>query len=67
MGNWKGVKRDAGKPIELYDLATDLGESRDIASAHPDVVKRIDQLMRTVRVDNPNFPIQRGGSSNTPI
>ena len=67
MGNWKGVRRDTGKPIELYDLAADLGESRDIASAHPDVVKRIDEVMRIARVDNPNFPIRRGGSSNTPI
>ena len=67
MGNWKGVRTDVGKPVELYDLASDLGETRDIASSHPDVVKRIEDVMRTARVDNPNFPIRRGGSSNTPI
>ena len=67
IGNWKGVRRDIGKSIELYDLATDLGEATDVAPAHPDVVKRMEDVMRTARVDNPNFPVRRGGSSNTPI
>jgi arylsulfatase A-like enzyme len=67
IGNWKGVRRDVGKPIELYDLASDLSESRDVAPLHPDVVRRIEDVMRSARVENANFPIVRGGSSNTPI
>jgi arylsulfatase A-like enzyme len=55
-GNWKGVRRDVGQPIELYDLASDIGEKNDVAAKHPDWVKRIEEVMRTARVDNPNFP-----------
>ena len=36
-GNWKLV-RLKGKPAELYDLATDIGETKDLASAKPEVV-----------------------------
>ena len=39
-GNWKLVGI-AGKPWELYDLGTDLTESRDLASAEP---KRVAEL-----------------------
>jgi arylsulfatase A-like enzyme len=50
MGRWKGVrsnvKRNPAAPIELYDLSTDPGESSDIATAHPDIVSRIEQVMR---------------------
>lgn len=49
MGHWKGIRLNVAKnpdgPIELYDLRTDLGETTDVASEHPDVVKRIVELM----------------------
>jgi hypothetical protein len=51
----------------LYDLATDIGETKDVASQHPDQVRRMEEFLRAARVDNPNFPIRPGGSSNTPI
>jgi arylsulfatase A len=60
IGNWKGVRRDVGQPIELYDLTTDIGEKNDIATKHPEWVKRMEETMRTARVDNPNFPITPG-------
>ena len=53
MGRWKGIRnelttrRDA--PIELYDLEADESETRDVAAGHPDVVRRIAQLMRESR------------------
>ncbi len=43
LGNWKAVKRNAKKAdatIELYDLATDPGETKDVAGAHADVVAK---------------------------
>ncbi len=49
MGDWKGVRlgghKDVDAPIELYNLASDIGEQRDIASHHPDVVAQIRQIM----------------------
>lgn len=39
-GDWKLV-RGAKKPDELYNLASDIGESRDLAAANPAVVARL--------------------------
>jgi arylsulfatase A len=50
MGWWKGIRRNVAKrhdaPLELYDLEQEVGESADVARAHPAIVKRIDELMR---------------------
>ena len=50
MGNWKGVRtnilKTPGAAIELYDLARDPNETTNVAPDHPDIVRRIDQVMR---------------------
>lgn len=50
LGDWKGVRqkcnRDPDGPIELYNLKTDLGEQRNVAAEHPEIVERIEQIMR---------------------
>ena len=45
-GRWKAVRLDPRKPTELYDLEKDLGEEHDLAGRHPDIVKRMERLMR---------------------
>jgi len=57
MGNWKGVRIGAGAAIELYDLRADPGETEDVASKHPDVVSRIEHIMRTAVEASPDYPI----------
>ena len=53
MGRWKGIRNNAAKqpvgPIELYDLERDLGETTNVAAANPDVVRRIEALMKSSR------------------
>lgn len=39
-GKWKLVRRGANAPV-LYDLAADVGESKDLAAAKPEVVKEL--------------------------
>ncbi|MCI0463525.1 MAG: sulfatase [Gemmataceae bacterium] len=39
-GNWKLVK-DGSQPVQLFDLAADLGETRNLASQQPDVVQEL--------------------------
>ena len=40
QGNWKLVQLPGGKP-ELYDLATDMGESKDLAAEKPEIVAQL--------------------------
>jgi arylsulfatase A-like enzyme len=60
MGRWKGVRLNAAQdpdgPIELYDLAADLGEAENIADRHPDIVKQIAELMVTARTPAEHWP-----------
>jgi hypothetical protein len=37
--------------VELYDLEADMGESKNVAAGHPDIVKRLSALANQVRAD----------------
>jgi arylsulfatase A-like enzyme len=49
MGDWKairkGVKKNPSASLELYDLATDRAESRDVAAQHPDLFAKAQEIM----------------------
>ena len=53
MGRWKGIRKQVAKqpdaPLELYDLERDERETNDVAKSNPEVVRRIQELMRTSR------------------
>jgi arylsulfatase A-like enzyme len=61
-GDWKLVKYHVFDPAktttELYNLATDIGEEKNIASENPEVVKELQLLINSARVDNQDFPFQ---------
>jgi uncharacterized sulfatase len=59
-GKWKGVQQPYHSPVRLYDLEADVGEERDLAGAHPDVVARLSAHMRRAYVQSENwsFPSQ---------
>jgi arylsulfatase A-like enzyme len=50
IGNWKGVKsnmkRDRNAPWEIYNLATDVNETTDVAAGHPDLVRQMETIMK---------------------
>ena len=48
--NWKAVRPQTAAPLELYDLATDLGESRNVAAQHPDIVAKMEQYITEAHV-----------------
>lgn len=56
-GHWKAVKNGPQSPIELYDLATDLAESRDLASSQPALVAQAEALMTSSRTAHPDWPL----------
>jgi len=56
MGQWKGVRLARDKPIELYNLAQDRAEERDVAREHPDVVRRIAAAFEAAHEESADFP-----------
>ena len=59
MGNWKGVRlKTRQAPIQLFDLTTDIGETKDVATSHPEIVKRIAEIFESARTDSKEFPIR---------
>ncbi len=55
--DWKGVRLAPGKPLELYDLKSDVGETRDLATRRPKVVQRLERLLAGAREDSPDWPV----------
>jgi arylsulfatase A-like enzyme len=61
MGAWKGVRlnlrNNPDASIELYNLETDLGETRNVAAEHPDVVARLQAVFRAAHVESALFQL----------
>jgi arylsulfatase A-like enzyme len=53
MGDWKAVRKGLDGKTELYDLRSDVRETRDVAAQNPEVVKRVEEVLRAARVDSP--------------
>lgn len=60
IGDYKAVRMNALRgpeaPVELYHLPTDIGEQRDIAEAHPELVQQAMEIMSAAREEHPLFP-----------
>jgi arylsulfatase len=66
MGKWKGIRQNIAKgnlKIELFDLETDLQELNDISASHPEIVKKMEQIMAKehVQAENPRFRMKAIG------
>ncbi|HUS07989.1 MAG TPA: arylsulfatase [Bryobacteraceae bacterium] len=59
MGRWKGVRHGLTRPLELYDLQTDIAESKDVAGLHKEVVTRMEEYLRDCRTESADYPVQR--------
>ncbi|MET0622943.1 MAG: arylsulfatase [Pyrinomonadaceae bacterium] len=57
MGRWKIVRRGAKGSPELYDLQSDLGETRDLAAKRPDLVRRAVEIMSREHVESEDWPL----------
>jgi arylsulfatase A len=61
IGDWKGVrlgvKRNADAKVQLFSLKQDAAESRDVAAQNPDVVARIERVMREGRTESSIWPL----------
>lgn len=76
FGDWKAVKNGPDAKPELYDLAKDPGESKDLAAGRPDLVAKALALMKAEHAASPDWPLtgkpphriadERGAFENTP-
>jgi hypothetical protein len=55
-GDWKLYVSEDGGRTELYDLATDRRESKDVSRAHPDVVGRMTGAITAWKATLPDKP-----------
>ncbi|MCA8980174.1 MAG: arylsulfatase [Planctomycetes bacterium] len=58
IGDWKAVLpriHQGNTQVELYDLATDLGETEDVAAEHPELVERARRIFAEDRTVNALF------------
>jgi arylsulfatase A-like enzyme len=58
MGDWKAVRYGRNKPMELYNLTEDVGETRDIAAAKPDIVKKMEEIFASARTESEFWPVK---------
>ena len=60
QGNWKIVHLNAGKKqgstYELYDLSKDPSEKSNVAAQHPDIVKKLSDIMAKEHIRSSLFP-----------
>jgi arylsulfatase A-like enzyme len=56
QGRWKyisprGDAREGTETAQLFDLAEDIGEKKDVAALHPEVVAKMGALLKRIRED----------------
>lgn len=68
IGDWKGIRKNlltkgakakAAKPdyhIELYNLRDDVAETTDLSAKHPELVAKIEHIMREQHTPSAEFP-----------
>lgn len=62
MGDWKGIRLNVGNDrtsFELYNLADDIHEERNVAAENPDITARINEIMDTARTPSELFNFGR--------
>jgi hypothetical protein len=58
-GDWKAVRFGGpGQPVELYNLKSDLAERHNVAGDHPEVVAKMEILLRNARTESPTWPLK---------
>ena len=57
FGDWKAVRNGPGKPIEIYDLAGDAAESKNLADTRADLVKKAAAIFAEAHRPDPNWPL----------
>ena len=57
FGKWKGINMGVNAPFELYDLSTDIGETKNVSADNPEIVAQIKAKMKEAYVASEDYPI----------
>ena len=60
VGDWKAVRQNMSKgnlKVELYNLAEDVSESKNVAAENPELVAKLTKMMTDVRTPSSEFPL----------
>ena len=60
VGRWKAIRQNMSRgklDVELYDLESDISESKNVAADHADVVAKLTEQMSAVRAPSKLFPL----------
>jgi len=55
---WKALRLKPDQPLELYNLLTDPGETKNVASKNPDVIRTMESYLKSARTESPHWPIK---------
>lgn len=59
-GHWKAVKYNVFKnpegQLELYNLSVDIGEIKNVADEHPDILEEMVEILKEARTPSNAFP-----------
>lgn len=61
VGDWKAVRQNMNRgnlKIELYNIAEDIGEKKNVADKHPEKVRKLAKMMAEVRFPSKIFPLR---------
>ncbi|MEP7271728.1 MAG: arylsulfatase [Acidobacteriota bacterium] len=58
MGNWKAVRVSKDSPLEIYQLGTDPGERRNVATANPKIVAIFENYLKDARTESERWPVK---------
>ena len=66
-GDWKVVRLKPRLPLELYNLKEDLGETRNVAKANPEVAQAFEDWLKTARTTSRSYPSEEPSWSFPPL
>lgn len=56
--DWKLIRQNIDKKVELYNLKTDIKESVNVAVEYPEIVSRLFEYFKEAHVESENWPVE---------
>jgi arylsulfatase A-like enzyme len=66
VGHWKAVQQPFHTPVRLYDLSQDLGEDKNVAAQHGDVVAKLTKLMQDAYTPSDRWKFPAAAPNKSP-